>query len=74
MQRVFLCIIREGSMKHILLSLIISILPISAFAASYKKATEGKEVVLDKLYPKKGKIRLTHLSEGSLISLIFSLS
>ena len=45
-------------MKHILLSLIISILPISAYAASYKKATEGKEVVLDKLYPKKGKIEI----------------
>lgn len=29
-----------------------------SFSASYKKATEGKEVVLDKLYPKKGKIEI----------------
>ena len=45
-------------MKHILLSLIISLLFTQSLSAAYKKATEGKEVVLDKLYPKKGKIEI----------------
>ena len=58
MQRVFLCIIKEGSMKYILISFIFSFITTQTLAASYKKATEGKDVVLDKLYPKKGKIEI----------------
>ena len=45
-------------MKTILLLFIISAFPLSSYAAAYKKATEGKEVVLDKLYPRKGTIEI----------------
>ena len=45
-------------MKTILLLFIISAFPFSLNAAAYKKATEGKEVVLDKLYPRKGTVEI----------------